>query len=171
MAPARRRVDPGGALRRALGGLGLSTQEAGAIYGTAGTAAFLVGSILGGWFTSRVGLARAMPTLILAMNVPNLVAWYLGTAQPSDLGLVTAALSAEMFGYGFGFVGMILFIMQVIAPARTRRRTTGWGPDSCSSASCCPRWSAATSRPGSATGIFSSGSCCRRCPSSCWPVS
>jgi PAT family beta-lactamase induction signal transducer AmpG len=24
----------------------------------------------------------------------------------------------EMFGYGFGFVGMILFIMQVIAPGR-----------------------------------------------------
>jgi PAT family beta-lactamase induction signal transducer AmpG len=101
---------------RALGGLGLSTQEVGAIYGTAGTAAFLVGSILGGWFTSRVGLKRAMLVLILAMNVPNLVFWYLGTMQPESLGLVTAALSAEMFGYGFGFVGMILFIMQVIAP-------------------------------------------------------
>jgi PAT family beta-lactamase induction signal transducer AmpG len=103
---------------RALGGLGLSTQEVGAIYGTAGTAAFLVGSILGGWFTSRVGLKRAMPVLILAMNVPNLVFWYLGALQPSNLGLVTAALSMEMFGYGFGFVGMILFIMQVIAPGR-----------------------------------------------------
>jgi PAT family beta-lactamase induction signal transducer AmpG len=103
---------------RALGGLGLSTQEVGAIYGTAGTAAFLVGSILGGWFTSRVGLARAMLVLILAMNVPNLVFWYLSAMQPSSLGLITAALSLEMFGYGFGFVGMILFIMQVIAPGR-----------------------------------------------------
>ncbi|KQV52566.1 hypothetical protein [Massilia sp. Root335] len=103
---------------RAIGGLGLSTQEVGAIYGTAGTAAFLVGSILGGWFTSRVGLRRAMLVLILAMNVPNLVFWYLSTMQPSNLGLVTAALSMEMFGYGFGFVGMILFIMQVIAPGR-----------------------------------------------------
>ena len=103
---------------RAVGGLGLSTQEVGAIYGTAGTAAFLVGSILGGWFTSRVGLKRAMLVLILAMNVPNLVFWYLGAVQPSHLGLVMAALSAEMFGYGFGFVGMILFIMQVIAPGR-----------------------------------------------------
>jgi PAT family beta-lactamase induction signal transducer AmpG len=101
---------------RELGGLGLSTQEVGAIYGTAGTAAFLVGSILGGWFTSRVGLKRAMLVLILAMNVPNLVFWYLSTMQPENLGLVTAALSMEMFGYGFGFVGMILFIMQVIAP-------------------------------------------------------
>lgn len=103
---------------RAVGGLGLSTQEVGAIYGTAGTAAFLVGSILGGWFTSRVGLRRAMPVLIVAMNVPNLVFWYLSAVQPSNLGLVMAALSAEMFGYGFGFVGMILFIMQVIAPGR-----------------------------------------------------
>ena len=103
---------------RAIGGLGLSTQEVGAIYGTAGTAAFLVGSILGGWFTSRVGLRRAMPILIVAMNVPNLVFWYLGALQPSNLGLVMAALSLEMFGYGFGFVGMILFIMQVIAPGR-----------------------------------------------------
>ena len=103
---------------RAIGGLGLSTQEVGAMYGTAGTAAMLVGSILGGWFTSRVGLKRAMVVLILAMNVPNLVFWYLSTMQPSSLGLITAALSMEMFGYGFGFVGMILFIMQVIAPGR-----------------------------------------------------
>jgi PAT family beta-lactamase induction signal transducer AmpG len=103
---------------RAIGGLGLSTQEVGAMYGTAGTAAMLVGSILGGWFTSRVGLRRAMVVLILAMNVPNLVFWYLSTMQPSNLGLITAALAMEMFGYGFGFVGMILFIMQVIAPGR-----------------------------------------------------
>jgi PAT family beta-lactamase induction signal transducer AmpG len=103
---------------REVGGLGLSTQEVGAIYGTAGTAAFLVGSILGGWFTARMGLKRAMLVLILAMNVPNLVFWYLSAVQPENLAFVTAALSAEMFGYGFGFVGMILFIMQVIAPGR-----------------------------------------------------
>ncbi|WP_296952412.1 MFS transporter [uncultured Massilia sp.] len=114
---------------RAIGGLGLSTQEVGAIYGTAGTAAFLVGSVLGGWFTSRIGLKRAMPVLILAMNVPNLVFWYLSMAQPASLGLVTAALAAEMFGYGFGFVGMILFIMQVIAsgPYQTAHYALGSG--------------------------------------------
>lgn len=114
---------------RAIGGLGLSTQEVGAIYGTAGTAAFLVGSVLGGWFTSRIGLQRAMLVLILAMNVPNLVFWYLSMAQPESLGLVTAALAAEMFGYGFGFVGMILFIMQVIAsgPYQTAHYALGSG--------------------------------------------
>lgn len=114
---------------RALGGLGLSTQEVGAIYGTAGTAAFLAGSVLGGYFTSWLGLRRAMLFLILAMNVPNLVFWYLSVAQPESLGLVTAALSAEMFGYGFGFVGMIVFIMQVIAsgPYQTAHYALGSG--------------------------------------------
>jgi len=114
---------------RAIGGMGLSTQEVGAIYGTAGTAAFLVGSILGGYFTSWLGLKRAMIFLILAMNVPNLVFYYLSMAQPESLGVVTAALAAEMFGYGFGFVGMILFIMQVIAsgPYQTAHYALGSG--------------------------------------------
>ncbi|WP_308601766.1 MFS transporter [Massilia sp. Dwa41.01b] len=103
---------------RALGGLGLSTGEVGIVYGTAGTVAFLVGSIGGGYFTAWLGLRRALPFLILAMNLPNLVFCYLSAAQPASLTLIAAALSIEMFGYGFGFVGIILFIMQVVARGR-----------------------------------------------------
>jgi PAT family beta-lactamase induction signal transducer AmpG len=103
---------------RALGGLGLSTAEVGAVYGTAGTLAFLAGSIGGGYFTARLGLRRAMPWLILAMNLPNLVFWYLSAVQPGALGFVAVALGVEMFGYGFGFVGVILFIMQVVATGK-----------------------------------------------------
>lgn len=103
---------------RALGGLGLSTAEVGAVYGTAGTIAFLAGSIGGGYFTSALGLRRAMGWLIVAMNLPNLVFYFLSVAQPSALGIIALALSVEMFGYGFGFVGVILFIMQVVASGR-----------------------------------------------------
>ena len=103
---------------RAQGGLGLTTEQVGGIYGTAGTAAFLVGSILGGYFTSWLGLKRAMAVLILAMAVPNIVFWVLALTRPTDLWSIGAAVSVEMAGYGFGFVGMILYIMQAVAPGR-----------------------------------------------------
>jgi len=86
--------------------------------GTAGTVAFLAGSVGGGYFTAWIGLKRALPLLILAMNLPNLVFCYLSAAQPTSLTLIAAALAVEMFGYGFGFVGIILFIMQVVARGR-----------------------------------------------------
>ena len=100
---------------RSLGGLGLSTDEVGWVYGTAGTIAFLVGSVFGGYFTSWLGLKRAMFILILAVNLPNVVFYFLSTAAPTSLYVIATALSIEMFGYGFGFVGVILFIMQVVS--------------------------------------------------------
>lgn len=103
---------------RAKGGLGLTTDQVGAIYGTAGTAAFLVGSILGGYFTAALGLKRAMPILIVAMMAPNAVFFFLSSTVPTDLLNISVAVMIEMAGYGFGFVGMILFIMQVVAPGR-----------------------------------------------------
>jgi len=103
---------------RGKGGLGLTTEQVGGIYGTVGTAAFLVGSILGGYFTSWLSLRRAMPVLIIAMAVPNAVFYYLATVLPQDLLHIGLAVAVEMAGYGFGFVGMILFIMQAVAPGR-----------------------------------------------------
>ena len=103
---------------RAVGGLGLSTDQIGVVYGTWATVAFVGGSIVGGYFTSWLGLRRSMVWLVLAMNLPNAVYWWLSVAQPSDMNVIAAGLSIEMFGYGFGFVGIILFIMQVIAKGR-----------------------------------------------------
>jgi PAT family beta-lactamase induction signal transducer AmpG len=103
---------------RELGGLGLTTAEVGTVYGTTGTIAFIIGSIAGGYFTSWLSLRRAILFLILAMNLPNLVFYYLSHALPTDLTMIGAALSLEMFGYGFGFVGVILYMMQVVAPGK-----------------------------------------------------
>jgi PAT family beta-lactamase induction signal transducer AmpG len=103
---------------RDKGGLGLTTEQVGGIYGTVGTAAFLVGSIVGGYFTAWLSLRKAMPVLIVAMAVPNVVFYYLSSALPTDMLHIGAAVAVEMLGYGFGFVGMILFIMQAVAPGR-----------------------------------------------------
>ncbi|WP_431049837.1 MFS transporter [Roseateles sp. L2-2] len=103
---------------REKGGLGLTTEQVGGIYGTVGTAAFLVGSIVGGYFTSWLSLRRAMPFLIVAMAVPNATFYYLAVTMPADLWHVGFAVAVEMLGYGFGFVGMILYIMQAVAPGK-----------------------------------------------------
>ncbi|MEN9544021.1 MAG: hypothetical protein RLZZ598_854 [Pseudomonadota bacterium] len=103
---------------REQGGLGLSIEQIGDVYGTWGTLAFLVGSILGGYFTAWLGLRRAMFFLILGMMVPNMVFAWLAHLRPNDLDVIRGAVSIEMLGYGFGFVGMILYIMQAVAPGR-----------------------------------------------------
>ena len=103
---------------RDKGGLGLTTSQVADTYGLVGTIAFLVGSVLGGYFTSWLGLKRAMPVLIIAMAVPNMVFYYLSTALPADTLHISVAIAIEMSGYGFGFVGMILYIMQAVAPGR-----------------------------------------------------
>ena len=103
---------------RATGGLGLTTAQFGAIYGTFGTGAFILGSVLGGYFTSWLGLRRALIPLVAVMNLPMLAYFYLSTALPTDTVRITAAMSLEMFGYGFGFVGVILLMMQEIAPGK-----------------------------------------------------
>jgi PAT family beta-lactamase induction signal transducer AmpG len=104
--------------KRAAGGLGLSMDLFGTIYGTFGTLAFLAGTMLGGYFTSWLGLKRAILPLICAMNFPNLSYVYLSVVRPTNQILIGSAMSVEMFGYGFGFVGVMLLMMQEIAPGK-----------------------------------------------------
>lgn len=103
---------------RSAGGLGLDPSQVGWAYGTAGTLAFIVGSILGGYFAAWLGLRRAMVFLIVGMNLPNLAFFYLSAAMPTDLTLIVAAIFIENLGFGFGFVGLILYMMQVVAPGK-----------------------------------------------------
>ena len=102
----------------AEGGLGLSDQLIGLYYGTFGAAAFVVGSILGGYYISHFGLRKVLFTLALVFNVPFAVYALLAWFQPSAGWLIASGIVLEYFGYGFGFVGLTLFMMQQVAPGR-----------------------------------------------------
>jgi PAT family beta-lactamase induction signal transducer AmpG len=102
----------------AEGGLGLTTSQIGLVYGTMGAAAFVVGSLLGGYFISAKGLKNALFKLALIFNIPFAVYTFLSFTQPDNIYVISAAVVLEYFGYGFGFVGLMLFMMQQIAPGK-----------------------------------------------------
>lgn len=103
---------------RTAGGLGLSTSDIGLIYGTYGSAAFILGSVLAGYFISARGLKKSLIWLCCAFNIPFVVYALLAHYQPEDLFSVGLAVVTEYFGYGFGFVGLMLYMMQQIAPGK-----------------------------------------------------
>jgi PAT family beta-lactamase induction signal transducer AmpG len=103
---------------RQAGGLGLTTSEIGVVYGTFGAAAFILGSILAGYFIAKRGLKKSIFVLCCFFNLPFAAYTFLAITQPTDLIIVGAAVVLEYFGYGFGFVGLILFMMQQIAPGK-----------------------------------------------------
>lgn len=101
------------------GGLGLSESTVGLLTGIYGTAAFVLGSLAAGYFVSNKGLNRGTLLLLCAFfNLPFAAYAYLAFTQATSLWVIGAAIAVEHFGYGFGFIGIILFIMQQIAPGK-----------------------------------------------------
>ena len=98
---------------RAVGGLGLTTQQVGVVYGTIGVVALILGGLVGGAMISRFGLRRLLWPMILAMYVPNVVFIVLALLQPGSLYVIGGALAVEQFGYGFGFTAYLLYMMMV----------------------------------------------------------
>lgn len=100
------------------GGLGLTEQQIGLYYGTFGAAAFVLGSFLAGYFIAHRGLRKTLFTLCCIFNLPFAVYPLLAVYQPGDPLLIGTAIIFEYFGYGFGFVGLTLFMMQQVAPGK-----------------------------------------------------
>ena len=99
-------------------GLGLTNQQIGLYYGTFGAGAFLLGSLLAGYYIAGRGLRRTLFSLVCVFNLPFAVYALLAWFQPSNMWLVGGGIVMEYFGYGFGFVGLTLFMMQQVAPGR-----------------------------------------------------
>ena len=102
----------------ASGGLGLTNQQIGLYYGTFGAGAFLLGSLLAGYYIAHRGLRRTLFILCCIFNIPFAVYALLAWLQPQSMWIVGGGIVLEYFGYGFGFVGLTLFMMQQVAPGR-----------------------------------------------------
>ena len=103
---------------RSAGGLGLNEQQIGLYYGTYGAAAFVLGSLLAGYYISHRGLRRTLFSLCCIFNLPFVAYTLLAMYQPESGMLIGGAIVLEYFGYGFGFVGLTLFMMQQVAPGK-----------------------------------------------------
>ena len=93
------------------GGLGLTMQELGVVYGAIGVIFLLLGGILGGFYISRVGLKKAFWWMALAMTLPCLSFVYLSVYLPENMVYIGIALAIEQFGYGFGFTAYMMYMM------------------------------------------------------------
>lgn len=104
------------------GGLGLTAGQVSDIDAIWGTVFSILGGLLGGVFASRLGLARAFVILAICLNLPHLTYVYLSRAATAghEVGwpTIAAMVSIKKFGYGFGFVGNMIYMMQQIAPGR-----------------------------------------------------
>ncbi len=95
---------------RAVGGLGLTTEQVGLVYGTVGTLSLVLGGVLGGWLISRFGFRRCVWPMVLIMHLPDLFFVYMAYRQPG-IGLVYPLVALEQFGYGLGFTVFTVYLM------------------------------------------------------------
>ncbi|NHZ63588.1 MFS transporter [Massilia genomosp. 1] len=95
------------------GGLGMSVEDIGTVYGGIGVVALTLGGLLGGYLISRHGLKRCLWLMVFAVHIPDIVFVYLATVQPQNIVLVASSIAFEQFGYGFGFTAMLLYMIMV----------------------------------------------------------
>ena len=96
---------------RDVGGLGLSTQQVGLVYGTVGVVALTLGGIIGGIVASRQGLKYWLWPMALAITLPNAAYVFLSMYMPENFILINAAVAVEQLGYGFGFTAYMLYLI------------------------------------------------------------
>jgi PAT family beta-lactamase induction signal transducer AmpG len=104
------------------GGLGLSLDQKSFIDGTLGTVISVAGALAGGFYASKVGLKKSLLVMALCMNIPHLcyivLSHMVTPTTPVSMNMVYLLVSIEKFGYNFGFVGNMLYMMQQIAPGK-----------------------------------------------------
>ena len=103
------------------GGLNLSTEMVGLIYGTIGVISLILGGILGGIAISQKGLRYWIWPMALAMTLPDIVYVFLSGSQPDNIFIIASSVAIEQFGYGFGFTAFMMYLIMI---SESRYKTT-----------------------------------------------
>jgi MFS transporter, PAT family, beta-lactamase induction signal transducer AmpG len=104
------------------GGLGLSLSDKAFLDGAISTGVSLIAGIAGGYYISHFGLKKSLMVMALCMNIPHLCFVYLSHAvspdNPLSMTTIGILVTIEKFGYSFGFVANMLYMMQQISPGK-----------------------------------------------------
>ena len=98
---------------RANGGLALTDDQFGKLYGYGGLSASVVGGLLGGYVVSRRGLKFWLWPMLFAIHLPDTVFIWLAYAQPENLFAIGTGVAVEQFGYGFGFTAFMMYLIRI----------------------------------------------------------
>lgn len=93
------------------GGLGLTPDQVGLVYGTIGVIGLMLGGIVGGLAAARRGLRYWLHPMAWSMSLTCLNFVYLAVAQPSAIWEIYLCVFVEQFGYGFGFTAYMLYLI------------------------------------------------------------
>ncbi len=100
---------------RAHGGLAISTETVGLIYGGVGVAFLLLGGIVGGFVVSKFGLKRTLMPTAIFQNAAIALYWFMAINKPSVL-LVSVCNAVEQFAYGLGTAAYTVFLLRTVNP-------------------------------------------------------
>ncbi len=93
------------------GGLGLTTENVGFLYGAIAVVFLLLGGIIGGIAIAKKGLKFWLWPMALAITLPNITYWYLAYSHPDNFYVITSCVALEQFGYGFGFTSFMMYLI------------------------------------------------------------
>ena len=93
------------------GGLGLTADQVGWVYGTVGVIGLMLGGIVGGLVAARNGLRYWLHPMAWSMSLTCLTFVYLAYVQPVYIWQTYICVFIEQFGYGFGFTAYMLYLI------------------------------------------------------------
>ncbi len=93
-----------------VGGLGLTLEQVGIVYGTIGIGCLLAGGIVGGLIIKKYGLKKCLWPMAVIIQLPMMVYTAMTFIRPNGY-FAAPFVAFEQFSYGFGFTAYMVFLM------------------------------------------------------------